>query len=53
MGRSRVLQYSNDGALTIGAAHGVTSDVRLERVAVRHSGGAGISVERPEIPYAS
>ena len=36
--------YSNNGAVTIGAEQGVTSDVRLERVAVRHCGGAGISV---------
>ena len=36
--------YTNEGAVTIGAGQGVTSDVRLERVAVRHCGGAGISV---------
>ena len=36
--------YTNSAALVIGAEQGVTTDVVLLRCAVKHSGGAGITV---------
>jgi hypothetical protein len=38
--------YTGNGAVVIGGAATATSDIRLERVAVRDSGGAGISVTK-------
>ena len=38
--------YTGNGAVVIGGGATATSDIRLERVAVRDSGGAGISVTK-------